>query len=405
MTIMNKPSMSQMVWGEQALAHARVLARTPRGSATPAEAQAARYVQEALARLGIKDVRMQPFRGLRSIWMFLALAFGMALVGHAAFWMLRITLGEWPSLVVSFGAFGMSGYMLWCKFTYRSYPMSDSLPHGTSQNVIGVIPPTGDVQRKVVLVSHLDSHRAVFWFAHDFLVKIYLLAVPLVMWGVLAAPLLYGLTVATHQVIFSWLALVLGIFHFVTWFSGVTADLGPYSPGANDNAAAVGTLLALAERLMKEPLEHTEVWLAFTGCEETGCEGMIPFLHEYGPVLEDALFIDLELVGIGDQLVYLQSEGVLHKRCISAQVENLMGEAGKEFNIKPMKAARMGVFTDNGPVWEKGFQGVTLLTMRRNSALLPEWHRLTDIAERLKPEALRCMGELVWFLIDKQERP
>ena len=92
--------------GERALEHARVLARRGRGSATQAEAEAAMYVQEVLAKLGIQDVQRQPFRGLRSPWLFLALAFGLALVGHAAWWMLGAPMGSWEALAVSLIALG-----------------------------------------------------------------------------------------------------------------------------------------------------------------------------------------------------------------------------------------------------------------------------------------------------------
>jgi Zn-dependent M28 family amino/carboxypeptidase len=96
--------------------------------------------------------------------------------------------------------------------------------------------------------------------------------------------------------------------------SGVTADLGRYSPGANDNASAVGTLLALAERLKDQPLQNTALWLAFTGCEESGCDGMKTLIREHGNMLRDAIFIDVEMVGIGDRLSYIAEEGNLRRR-------------------------------------------------------------------------------------------
>jgi hypothetical protein len=390
--------------GERALEHARVLARQGRGSATPAEAEAARYVQGQLVQLGIADVRQQPFRGLRSLWLFLSLAFGLALVGHAAIWMLSAPLGKWEALAISLIAFGMSGYLLYCKFTFRSYPLQEMLPHGPSQNVIAVIPPRGEVRQRVVLVSHLDSHRAVVWYAHDWLVRAYGLVAPLVVWGVAAAPLLYMLRVVTGWDVFGWLGLALGGLHFLGWFSGVTADLGPYSPGANDNAAAVGTVLALAERLKGEPLEHTEVRLAFTGCEETGCDGMLAFLREQGEMLKDALLIDLELPGIGERAVYLPVEGMVRRRRIPAEVERLVRQAGDAFGLQAAPGSAAGYFTEAGAAWEHGFKAVCLVALPQGSNLMPEWHRMTDRPERLQSEALERMGELVWAVLGILDR-
>jgi len=62
-------------------------------------------VRGQLTALGVAAPRTQPFQGLRSIWLFLATAYGFALIGHAAFWVLRHPLGELPALGVSVLAF------------------------------------------------------------------------------------------------------------------------------------------------------------------------------------------------------------------------------------------------------------------------------------------------------------
>jgi len=393
-------------WGSRALSHAAALTQgsAGRGSATTAEAGAARYVQQQLADLGLQDVHLQLFQGLRSIWLFLSLAFGLALVGHAAYWLLRRPIGTTAALVVSSLAFIACAYLLWRKFTFRPHPLSGGLPHGPSQNVIARINPTGPPVAEVVLVGHLDSHRAVWWFAHDRLVQAYAVLTPLLLWGVLLAPILYLLASLTMLKILAWLGLAFGILHFTAWFTGMTADLGRYSPGANDNASAVGTLLALAERLQLQPLNHTRVWLAFTGCEESGCDGMLQFLQDYGSSLRNALFVDFELVGIGERLVYVQREGLARPLRISSRVEELLQSAGKNYDLQPLNTVLSGAFTEMGTVWEYGFEGVCLMALRRNSKWLPEWHRLTDTAERLQPETFQRVQELAWDILQAFDR-
>jgi hypothetical protein len=395
--------MNTSKWGARARSHAQTITNTSpgRGSATRGEAQAAEYVSAQLTKLGYTDVRRQAFEGLRSIWIFSSLAFGIALVGHAAFWLLREPLGEITTLIISILAFISSAYLLWRKFTFRDYPLRTSLPHGPSQNVIAVRAPAEEVHHRLVLVGHLDSHRAVLWFAYDFTVKLYTLISPVAIYGIYLSPVMYALAVITGIPAFAWLVFPLTLTHFLAWFTGVTADLGPYSPGANDNASAVGTLLAFAERLQKEPLKHTEVWLAFTGCEETGCDGMINLLEEYGATLKEALFIDFELVGIGERLVYLRSEGMVRRRKIPPEVEKLVCEASEELQIKPFDAANIGVFTEIGAVWEYGLDGVCVLMQRMDSPLMPEWHRLTDTADNLQAESLTFAHQFAWDLMQK----
>src|SRR4030042_6826852 len=252
-------------YAQRALGYAQTLAGNPRGSATLAEKKAAEYTLAELKSMGVDDIKLEPFLVLRAIWLFIALAFGLALVGHAAFWLLRGPAGNYPALLITLLALGLSGFLLWRKFTFRDYPLRSNLPHAPSQNVVAVIPPGGEVHRRGVLVGHLDSHRAVFWFANNFLVALFSILSVVTLSGVYLAMLVYILAVLTQIHFFAWLGLVLAFFHFLGWFPGVTADLGRYSPGANDNASSVGTILALADRLRGQPLQNTETWLAFTG--------------------------------------------------------------------------------------------------------------------------------------------
>jgi hypothetical protein len=109
----------------RALAHAQALAASPRGSATVAESQAAEYVQAECKSMGIEDVHLEPFSGLRSIWLFLALAFGLALVGHAAFWLLRQPAGDVPPCSSAYLP-SASGLLVWRKFTFVIIPRNDA---------------------------------------------------------------------------------------------------------------------------------------------------------------------------------------------------------------------------------------------------------------------------------------
>jgi Peptidase family M28 len=398
---MSTDSTSVSHFAQRALFHAQTLAKSGRGSATVAEQQAAEYTQAQLKSLGIEDVHMQPFIGLRSIWLFFALAFGLALVGHAAFWFLRNPLGDVPALVISLVAFGLSGYLLWCKFTFRDYPLRTTIPHASSQNVIAVIPPTGEARKRLVLVGHLDSHRAVFWFANDFLLRLFAISSFVTIYSVYLAIPLYALAVLTHWQVFAWLGLFLAVFHFLGWFTGVTADLGQYSPGANDNASAVGTMLALAERLKAQPLQNTETWLAFTGCEESGCDGMLALLKEHGKMLKEALFVDFELVGIGDCLSYVSKEGNLRRRSIPPEVEALVQEVGKPFGLHSASTPPIGAFTEGGTLWELGFKAVCVSAHHQGSPFLPEWHRLTDTPDRLQVNTLERVHSFTWDLLQR----
>lgn len=391
-------------FAQRAMVYAQAIGAAARGSATVAERQAAEYTQEKFRAMGFGNVKIEPFNGLRSLWLFLALALGLALVGHAAFWLLRHPAGEYPALLVSLLAFGLSGLLIWRQFTFRDYPLKSSLPHAPSQNVIAVIPPVGEVQHRVVLVSHLDSHRAVFWFATDTLVILFALLSLVTLYGVYLAIFMYILAVLTQIQFFAWIGLALAFFHFLGWFTGVTADLGRYSPGANDNASSVGTLLALGERLKDKPLQNIETWLAFTGCEESGCDGIVSLIKGHGVELREALFIDFEMVGIGDNLCYIREEGNMRRQHIPQEVEKLLKDVGEPFGLQSISTPRVGAFTECGTLWEHGFKAACVSAHYPGSPVLPEWHRLTDTPSQLQIASLDRVQTFAWELLQRLDR-
>jgi hypothetical protein len=79
-------------------------------------------------------------------------------------------------------------------------------------------------------------------------------------------------------------------------------DAVPGSPGANDNAAAVGILLTLLERLHAVPPRRVRVRLLFAALEELGYLGARAYVAD--TPLPDVLgVVSLELCGVGDSLV------------------------------------------------------------------------------------------------------
>jgi len=78
-------------------------------------------------------------------------------------------------------------------------------------------------------------------------------------------------------------------------------DAVPGSPGANDNAAAVGILLNLLERLAVSPPSRLRVRFLFTAVEERGYLGARHYARAAN-LEELAGVLSLELCGIGDSI-------------------------------------------------------------------------------------------------------
>jgi aminopeptidase YwaD len=84
-------------------------------------------------------------------------------------------------------------------------------------------------------------------------------------------------------------------------------DAVPGSPGANDNAASVGILLTLLERLATAPPTRLRVRLLFPACEELGYLGARAYVRD--AALDGVVgVLSLELCGRGDTLAIWDAE-------------------------------------------------------------------------------------------------
>jgi len=100
-------------------------------------------------------------------------------------------------------------------------------------------------------------------------------------------------------------------------------DAVPGSPGANDNAAAVGLLLSLIERLAAASPTKLRVRCVFTAAEERGYLGARNYVGDVD-VGELAGVLSLELCGIGDSLVVWDAEGETpFLRTVSSALEGI----------------------------------------------------------------------------------
>ena len=100
-------------------------------------------------------------------------------------------------------------------------------------------------------------------------------------------------------------------------------DAVPGSPGANDNAAAVGLLLSLIERLATASPTKLRVRCVFTAAEERGYLGARNYVGDVD-VGELAGVLSLELCGIGDSVVVWDAEGETpFLRTVSSALEGI----------------------------------------------------------------------------------
>jgi hypothetical protein len=197
----------------------------------------------------------------------------------------------------------------------------------------------------------------------------------------------------------------LALFQVVVMDIFLRADTTPFSPGANDNASGVGVVLELARRLQQEPLAHTEVWLAFTGCEETGAHGMAAFLDAHDAQLgDDAIYVVLDMMGQG-RLAYNKSDGLLIKHRTHPRALELARQARAALPELEVNELVGLAYTDALVATKRGRIALTLGTLPPpGDEEAAQWHRMTDTLDNLDAQALANSYAFTWQVLQEVDR-
>jgi Zn-dependent M28 family amino/carboxypeptidase len=154
-------------------------------------------------------------------------------------------------------------------------------------------------------------------------------------------------------------------------------------PGANDNLAAVGALVAIATALRDEPLRGVRVLLVSTGSEESFSEGMQGFGHRHFPDLhhDRTEMVCLECLG-GPTLVVVEGEGMLRMRDYPIHMREALADAAAEAGEPIRRGLRTTAATDAIIPLRAGYAVATLASV--DETKLPmNYHWPNDVADNL----------------------
>ena len=262
------------------------------------------------------------------------------------------------------------------------------LPYRATWNVVAEAGDP-DAERTVVLIAHHDAAHSGLIF-HPVLPRIPLKLAP--RWHAKAGrsfPLLLAVWLGPVMVC---VGALLGVRRLLgagaALAAGATAamtDIGLRSvvPGANDNLAAVGALVATAAALREEPLDGARVLLVSTGSEESFSEGMQGFGHRhFGELDPDRTeMVCLECLG-GPTLIVIEGEGMLRMRDYPSDMREALAQAAASADIPIVRGLRTTAATDAIIPLRAGYRVATLASV--DETKLPmNYHWPSD-----RPEAL-----------------
>jgi hypothetical protein len=272
-----------------------------------------------------------------------------------------------------------------------------------SQNVLTRIEPSEETHQRAVLLTHLDTNRCrIAWQSStvQYLEPMtYLtLSMLLTIGGLYFTGAIFGGPAWVW-----WISLFPAAYIFANIVFLWVDDHTPYSPGANDNAASVAIALELGAHLRDQPLQKTQVWLAFTGAEETDHADLYELLREYDTILRQAIFIGLEGVGSGE-LVYLTRQGLcFHYRPDPALLRHAENIAARYPELE-VSGARMTMEDEVGTLRRHGYQAICIAGRDPATGTLPHWHRPDDVAEKVSTQSLERALNFVIALLFELDR-
>jgi hypothetical protein len=382
-----------------AMDHVRYLAETigPRGSTRGSEKQAAQYAADTLQTAGLESIT-ETFISARSGWHQYTLYAGVLLAGELLFWF-GGQLGAVLAIVLTVSSLAS----VLVELTFRPNPLRWLLPKGSSQNVWARIEPVKEQRDQVVLIGHLDTHRTPLAFSTDGWLKLFGFLVPIGLVSSVALLIIFAGSLLADGGLWRPLSLPFALFVMGLLLITAQADMTDYTVGANDNATGAGIVLSLAERLSREPLEHTRVWAALTGCEEVACYGADAFARAHQGELSGTAWITLDTLGSRESRpCYLKQETFL----LTAKSDpGLIAMADQVASQHPELKARAhdgfsGAYTEGSIGAKYGYRVLTLIALN-DEGKPTEWHRPTDVVEKMDPAVVTACERFTWELLEE----
>ncbi|MEM3402235.1 MAG: M28 family peptidase [Candidatus Hadarchaeales archaeon] len=355
----------------------------PRLAGTRGERMGADYVQQQFNEMGLKP-EIHPFTFV-SRWLKRKVA---AVVLSAAF-LLSLVLSPLVSLI------------LWAIACASWFFLDFLLPRRKSQNIVVRV---GDknAERRVALMAHIDTapcgkrvHPSVKIIA-PLLVIIFL--------TLLAVRHFYGLS--RWEVI--WLICGAAIFPLTAMIFN-SGRIGKVSPGANDDAAGVATLLEVARAWKGILPQKTEALFIVTGGEEEGLKGARSLVRE-GTVPRDTWILNLDGIGFGSQMYILEGNGIIFPTTTDKEVNKILMEAAERAGAKPRYWWAPLVRHDHIPFAKAGYRATTMtfdtpserpwrysrLFKLQNARTreYPHIHQMEDLPEKLDPKTVELAGAI-----------
>ncbi|MHA1804378.1 MAG: M28 family peptidase [Promethearchaeota archaeon] len=333
----------------------------PRLVGSEGEKKAIKIIVEELQEAGFKNIHREPFMTSFKLWMIGRIAFiplGLLIILTSISYMII----PWLSLITSLFTLLLLLKLLGITNTTKiTLSKNEKYNHKTENIYVELL--NGQPKSTIVFLGHHDSKSQTMSVIVRYFVFI------IAVFG--------GLILLISFIILSVLKLIISKFNFpiidysLLIISVVCALIGMTnffnktqnkSPGAKDNAAAVGVIIELARYFKNNPLNATRLIFLLTGSEELNLGGAKSFIlsHEHEFDRDSTYFINLDSIGGNGAMKILTAYGIPRK-FLSKELEAFFAESCKKLKINLKKLyLPTGAWADHAPFAKRGFKATTV---------------------------------------------
>ncbi|MBL7135223.1 MAG: M28 family peptidase [Candidatus Marinimicrobia bacterium] len=367
-----------------------------RGTTTKEEKSAAQFLKNVLKEMGIKG-SFDSFKAISS--------YSWEVILFSLFMMAGILMSPWLSFLGT--AFVLIGFLSFFRhFMGRSTPFRPFIPKRTSQNIIGRIPPKYSVsKRNLILMAHYDSERASMIFSPS-MVKSF--RENFVFNTIVSAVTIPWAFLGQYWADFWWFKLIcvlLALNQIVNIFIHIHRELAhKFVPGINDNGSGVAAIFEILNDLKKHPLQNTDLWIVFTGCEGAGIQGVKHFIDNYKSDLNpgNTYVINIDNVGKGN-LHYVTGEGMLlFWKYNEIFIDKCAVITSRDEFLKIQPLEYRCAYFDALVFAQQGYPCTTLIALD-DDGNIPNWRWYTDTIENIDYETIQLAVDFSLELIRQIE--
>ena len=357
----------------------------PRLTGTDGEKKAIKLVKEEFNNIGIEPLSDE-FTTSFTSWILARYIFfpvAALLIGMAIFHMIF----PWVSLIL--GILILCGGMYATRIAGMGSGKRTIGKVYTTENIYGTL-KSANSKAHVVFMAHWDSKGQTFRaMVRIIIFVISIFGMIIISLIILITSILKIINPALMNMVFDLvlliISIVLGSIACLNFFN----KLNNISPGASDNAAAVGVMLELARIFKEIPPRNVDLMFISTGSEELNLGGAIAFMKkhasEYDP--KSSYFIIMDPVG-GKGTIRLVTSYGFPKKNSSEKLNMTFKKVAREKNID-LKTIWLpiGAWSDFMPVANQGFQACWLASVQ----VMSQVHTIQDSMKIITDEGLKNM--------------